>query len=261
MQDTQTVSPSPVPDFQPVTWLAIRTSLKMGLADFMAAPMYGLFFGAFYVVGGLAMWKVTQSTGQSYWLGLAVFGFPLIGPFSAVGLYEVSRRLENGEPLKWGAVLAVVFRQKDRQVPSICMAIVMIFLFWFFIAHMIFALFLGVTSMVNVSTSYDIFLTANGLTMLAVGSVVGGGLAFLTYAIALFALPMLLERELDVITATVTSFNQVVSNSAVLLLWGVIIAGVLFVAMLPAFLGLLVVLPLLGHSSWHLYRLVTKPAP
>ncbi|MGB8621304.1 MAG: DUF2189 domain-containing protein [Paracoccaceae bacterium] len=250
--------PSRVPEVQPLARADLGRALRQGWADFLAAPAYGLFFGGIYVLGGLAMLWVTRTTGQVYWLALAVFGFPLLGPFAAVGLYEVSRRLETGQALNWGGVLSAVWRQKDRQLPSICAIIVLIFLFWSFIGHMIFALFLGLSTMTNISTSYGVFLTPNGLMMLAVGSAVGGALATLIFAITVTGLPLLLDREIDFVTAMIVSVKSVTANPGAMLPWGALVALLLFAGMVPLFLGLLIVLPVLGHATWHLYRMALK---
>ena len=250
-----------VPPLGSVTASMLTESLRRGWADFRRAPLFGLFFAAVYIVTGLVFALVTWQTGHSYWLVFAAVGFPLVGPFAAVGLYEVSRRLERGMPLEFGAILGVVVQQSRRQLPSICAIILFMFLVWFFIAHMIFALFMGFATMTNVSTSFDIYLTREGLTMLAVGSLVGAGFALLLYMITVISLPLLLDREVDFVTAMITSFQTVAANPAVLIPWGLVIAALTFAAMVPWFLGLFVVLPLLGHATWHLYdQIVTAGA-
>lgn len=256
MSEMTVPGPGEAPVINTINRSDLRTALAKGWADFRAAPKFGLFFGGFYVVCGLWMLLVVQITGQVYWLAILVFGFPLIGPFAAVGLYEVSHRLDIGQPLVWREILGVIWQQKDRQLPSICAIIIFIFLFWSFIGHMIFALFLGFSTMTNISTSYEVFLTANGLAMLAFGSAVGAALAALIFAITVISLPLLLDREIDFVTAMITSFKTVARNIVTMGEWALIIAVLIFAGMVPFFLGLVVVLPVLGHSTWHLYRAV-----
>ncbi len=246
--------PHGAPELRQVDGAMIKTALQKGWEDFKAAPIYGAFFGAFYAAGGILMYWITQATGQSYWLILAALGFPLIGPFAAVGVYEVSRRLEAGEPLDWGGVLGVMRRESARQIPSLAVLVMGVFLIWVFLSHMMFALFMGRMTMVNVFSTWDIFFTPNGLTFLVAGTVVGGGLAFLLFALTVFGMPMLLDREVDYITAITTSFEEVMRNPKPMIAWGALVVAALIVAMLPLFLGLVVVLPVLGHATWHLYR-------
>jgi len=159
-----------------------------------------------------------------------------------------------GGALVWGEILGVIFRQKDRQIPSMAAVIVVFFLFWNFLAHMIFALFLGKATLTNITTSIDIFLSPPGLAMLAVGSVVGAVFATLLFALTVVSLPMLLDREVDFVTAMLTLFGVVAASPVVMLSWGALIGTSLFLAMLPGFAGLFVVLPVFGHATWHLYR-------
>ncbi|MDO9524204.1 MAG: DUF2189 domain-containing protein, partial [Gemmobacter sp.] len=170
--------------------------------------------------------------------------------------YEVSRRMERGAPLDWPGVLGVIFRQKDRQIPSLAAVIVVFFLFWNFLAHMIFALFMGLQVMTNISSSWSVFLTMQGLLMVTVGSLVGAVFSAVLFCLTVVALPMLLDREVDFVTAMLTSLDCVRANPVVMLTWGALIAVLLFAGMVPFFLGLFVVLPVLGHASWHLYRRV-----
>ncbi|OWU83346.1 membrane protein [Oceanicola sp. 22II-s10i] len=247
-------TPKPgLPPIRRVTFDMLRTALKRGARDMIQAPVYAILFSAPYVLTGWVLGWITLVTGQSYWLIFAAVSFPLIGPFAAVGLYDVSRRIEQGRPLVMSEILTVVTRQSRRQLPSICAIIVFLFLVWFFIGHMIFALFMGLSVMTNVSSSYEVFLTMNGLTMLAVGSVVGAGFAVLLYMITVISLPLLLDREVDFVTAMIVSFTTVTVNPVPMLAWALFIAVLTFVAMMPYFLGLFIALPLLGHATWHLY--------
>lgn len=245
---------SAVPRINTLTGADIRASLAAGWRDLKAAPLYGLAFAVVYVAAGWALYVFLAVTGQIWWALPITLGFPLLGPFAAVGLYEVSRRLEAGEALTWGGVFGVILKQRYRQLPTMAWVVLVFFLFWNFLAHMLFALFMGLEAMVNVSTSLGYLFTVNGLTMLGVGTLVGAVLSTLLFAITVFSLPLLLHKELDFVTAMIVSFQAVQRNAGVMLGWGIAVAGLLFVGMLPGFLGLLVVLPLLGHASWHLYR-------
>ena len=232
----------------------LTAALRAGWHDFLAAPHYGLLFACIYVIGGWLIYVAVTGAGQLWWTLPAAAGFPILGPFIACGLYDVSRRLEAGLPLDRHATLLVIFRQKDRQIPSIAAVIVVFFLFWNFLSHMIFALFLGNAVMTNVSSSLAVFATPAGLTMLAVGTAIGAAFSTLLFCLTVVSLPMLLEREVDFVTAMLTSCAVVAESPVVMLGWGAFIAAVLFVAMLPGFFGLFLALPVLGHASWHLYR-------
>lgn len=245
------------PEMREVSFAMLKEALRLGWQDMKRAPGFGFVFSSAYIGLGLILLAITYSTGKSYWLIFAAVGFPLIGPFAAVGLYEISRRLEQGRAMDLYQIFGVVVLQSKRQLPSICVIVIMIFLFWFFLAHMIFALFMGLSTMTNVSSSFDVYLTSNGLMMLAVGTVVGAIFSLLLFAITVMSLPLLLDREVDFVTAMIVSFQTVAQNPAPMLAWGGFVGMLTLLALLPAFLGLYFVLPLLGHATWHLYRQIS----
>lgn len=243
---------SPLPDIRDLGFDDLAAALRLGWGDFRRAPRFGLFFSAVYVLGGFLM--AWLGAGHVAWVLAASLGFPLVAPFAAAGLYEVSRRMEAGEPLTWEGVLGVVWRERTRQLPWAGAIIVIYFLFYTFLAHMLFAMFMGLAPLTNVSTSWEAFLTPNGLTMIAVQIGVGGLLAFLLYALTVVSLPLLLDREVDFVSAMILSFNAVARNPVVLGAWALLVAAATLLALVPWFLGLVVVLPVLGHATWHLYR-------
>ena len=243
-----------VPQINTVGFGDLRAALALGWRDVTRAPLYGIGFSLVYVLGGwLVFWALTTK-GQLWWTLPASAGFPILGPFIAVGFYEISRRLEAGEPLSWPAIAGVILRERNRQIPSMAAVIVIFFLFWNFLAHMIFALFLGTRSLTNITSSLEVFTTPNGLMMLGIGTALGAAIATLLFALTVVSLPLLLEREVDFVTAMLTSIGLVTANPLVMLTWGAVVAAGLFLAMLPGFLGLFLALPLFGHATWHLYR-------
>ena len=255
---TPNADPTPLPEINQITPATIPAVLRAGWADFRRAPLFGLFFSAVYVGGGVMLYLVFGRGGQEWWLMPFILGFPLLAPFAAIGLYEVSRRLEAGEELSWGKVLGVVFAQKDRQLPSMAMVILLMFMFWVFVAHATFALFMGVASLTNITSSPEVLFTGNGPVMLLVGTTIGAGFALALFSFTIVGLPLLMEREVDFISAIILSVRAVTENPVSLGLWGLTIAMCLFAGMLPMFLGLFIALPVLGHASWHMYRRLTE---
>ncbi len=246
------IAPSAPPEIATVTLPELWSALKAGLWDFRTAPAFGIAFSAFYVVAGLILWWI--GAGTFLWTLAFALGFPFVAPFAAVGLYEVSRRIEADEPLVWREVLGVVWSERRRQLPWMGAILAIIFLFWSFFAHMTFAMFMGLGTLTNVNTSWEAYLTPNGLTMMAMQFVVGAGVAFLVFGLTAVSLPLLVDREIDFVTAMLTSLRTVSRNRFVMGVWAFFIAASILVSLTPAFLGLFIALPVLGHATWHLYR-------
>jgi uncharacterized membrane protein len=242
-----------VPELSPPTVALLRRALVLGWRDFVAAPAFGILVAVLCLIAGWGMTALTVWAGHTFWLVLGVFGFPLAAPFAALGTYEVSRLRGMGERPSVGRVLRVLWAERGRQLPFLSALMMVALLFWFFLGHMIFALFLGLKPMTNIMSSADVFLSVDGLMMLGLGSAVGAGFGLLLYAMCVIGLPLLLDREVDYVTAMLRSISIVIANPVVMIGWAAMIAVLLFLAMLPAFLGLLVVLPWLGHASWHVY--------
>jgi uncharacterized membrane protein len=249
--------PNAAPTPRTLTFSNLTSSLKLGFHDFTAAPLIDLFFASFFVVAGLVMAWITYVTGTTFWLVLAVLGFPLIGTLAALGFYETSRRRIAGEPITFDAIAHIVWHHKNGQLPWLATIIVVIFLFWFFQGHMIFALFLGLAPMTNISSSLDVFAGINGITMLGFGSIVGAIFAVLIFSLSVLGIPMLCDRDIDFITAMIRSIGAVRRNPVLYLAWGFFLAVVTLAAMVPLFLGLFIAMPILGHATWHLYKRVT----
>ena len=257
MSDTSHILPeaSKVPEPRKMAPGDLAAALAAGWRDFRRKPVMGLIFSLIYVVGGWLVYLFLFVTEQVWWALPFTVGFPLIAPFLAVGLYEVSRRLEAGqEDWLYRDIFGVVWRQRLRQLPLMSWVIIVYFLFWSFFAHMLFALFMGPSVLMNVSSSYAYLLQPEGLMMLLVGTGFGAAFAFVLFCLTVISLPLLLDKELDFVTAMLTSIAVVKRNPKVMIAWGVVIAGLTFAAMLPALLGLVIALPVLGHASWHIYR-------
>lgn len=234
----------------------LSAALAAGWRDFRACPWVGLALAGIYVAGGWLLYFAFFRLGQVVWLIPAAGGFPIVAPLIAVALYEVSRQRAAGQAPGWRTAAAGVRGRGDDQVLLLAGILFVGVTFWVIIAHALFAVFLVQSGMGSESLAF--FFTPSGLEMLAVGGAIGAGITLLFYAITVISLPLLVDREVDVLTAMVVSVAAVRANPAVMLAWGVLIAVALGLAMLPLFLGLFVVLPVLGHATWHLYRRVVR---
>ncbi|MCA1244241.1 DUF2189 domain-containing protein [Stappia stellulata] len=242
---------------------AIVDALGEGMRDFRKAPRFGLFFGGVYALGGIFVLLTASAFHMSYLSYPLAIAFGLIGPFVAVGLYEVSRRLEKDEPLDWYGVLAVIWAQRRRELAWMAFVVLFVQIMWMYQVRLLLALFLGFQSFASFSAFVEVVVTTpEGLMFLLIGNIVGAALSIVLFSLTVVSFPMLLDREVDFITAMITSVRAVVTSPAPMIGWALIITVTMLLSMLPVFAGLLVTLPVLGHTTWHLYRkLVPEPQP
>jgi uncharacterized membrane protein len=247
------------PEVRALSFADLRDCLAAGWADFRRAPAFGLFFGAFYAAGGLLIFALLFRLNMIYMAIPLVIGFMLIGPFVAVGLYEVSRSLEQGRSPSWSGVLGVMFRQREREF--VWMSFVTLFLFWIWIyqIRLLLALFFGLRTFSSFAGFVELLGTPNGIAFLLTGTVIGALLSLALFSLTVVSFPLLLDREVDFITAMITSVKSVLQSPLPMIAFGIVIVVLTFLSAATAFLGLLVVMPLLGHATWHLYRRVVAP--
>lgn len=233
----------------------VGRAITLGIGDFRANLRFGLFFGAIYAMGGLFIVAALKVYHLPWLIIPVAIGFPLIGPFIAVGLYEISRRREQGVPITWPGILAEVFRQRERQLSWMAFVVLFIFWIWIYQVRLLFALFLGYKAPAEFDALMIMLVsTSQGLLFLGVGTIVGAVIATILFSVTVVSMPLLLDHEVDFITAMITSIRAVVENPIPLLTFGFLVGTLAVAAMIPAFLGLLVALPVLGHATWHLYR-------
>lgn len=254
-EQTATYQPPKMPDVRAVSFQTIRECLQAGLRDFLRAPLFGLFFGGIFTLGGLFI-LLCLTYFQMPWMIIPIaIGFPLIGPFVAVGLYEVSRRLSAGQPLVWRDILLVMFRQRERQLSWMAFVVLFVFWMWIYQVRLLLALFLGFKSMSTIPKFIEVVTTTQeGLLFVAVGTVSGAILSFVLFSATVIAMPLLLDRELDFISAIIVSFKTVLKSPVPMIGWGIVVVVLAVIGMIPAFLGLIIVMPVLGHATWHLYE-------
>ena len=224
--------------------------LLLGWRDLMAAKGIGLFYGACFLFMAMVLGAVFRSKPE-YAMSIAS-GCLLVGPFLAMGLYEVSRRRELGMLPELGASLTC-WDSHLRSMGMLVLVLIVLELLWGRASLVVFAVFFN-TGMPSTTGVINAIFNPENWEFLAVYVVVGGIFAGLVYAISVVSIPMILDRDTDAISAAITSLQVVFGNVAVMLLWGVLITSLVVVAFIPWGLGLLVIGPWLGHASWHAYR-------
>lgn len=244
-----------VPQIRRLSMDDIRASLRAGVADFAACRSDVAFLALVYpLVGLLLAWFALDRTLVPLLFPL-ISGFALLGPVAAVGLYEMSRRREAGEEPQWSDALAVVRSPSFGAILLLGVALGAVFLVWIMAAHAIYALTLGPEAPGSLGTLVrDALTTGPGWAMILIGCAVGFLFAAAVLATSVVSFPLLVDRYVGLPVAVTTSMRVATENPGPIAAWGLIVAAGLVVGSLPFFLGLIVVMPILGHATWHLYR-------
>jgi uncharacterized membrane protein len=232
---------------RPWVWLAA------GWRDMMAAPHISFGFGALAVISSFILVAGLAMQDMEYLILPLAAGFMLLGPLFAVGLYETSRLLEQGERPTLMKV-ALAYRRNGVQISGIGLVLMMAVLAWIRVAFLIFALFFSSEPPAFDQLVDRIFFSVETIPFLLTGTMFGAVIAAGVFSIAVVSIPMLLDRDTDVFTAMATSIAVVRENVRPMIVWAFLVALFTSAGMVTGFVGLGLALPLIGHASWHCYR-------
>jgi uncharacterized membrane protein len=242
------------PKVRAITVDDISAALSEGMRDFRAAPAFGLLVGILYALGGNVLFWAAASFDFLFIAYPLAAGFALVAPFAAVGIYETSRRIAGGGDVSTTALIGAVPAHARRELGYMALVTAFGMIAWIYAAGFVYALFFGLRPLDYTDIVTAVVSTPRGIAFLIAGNIIGAVMATVIFSVSVVAYPMLLDRDVDFVTAMITSIRAVFAAPLVMLGWGIFVGTLLGVAILPMFLGLIVVLPLLGHATWHLYR-------
>jgi uncharacterized membrane protein len=235
-------------------------ALRLGIADFREKPSHYVFLCLMYPIAGIVLAVATSSANLLPVIFPLMSGFALIGPIAAIGLYEISRRREAGMDTSWRHAFDVT---RSPAFPSIVTGGLMLFalfVVWLVAAQTLYANVFGDVFPRTISAfSSEVFGTPEGMQLILWGNLIGLGFAVIVLATTVVTFPILLDRDIGLAAAMETSLRATIANPVQVFCWGLIVAVSLAVGTIPLFVGLALAIPILGHSTWHLYRKLVAP--
>lgn len=233
----------------------LRDALARGLDDFQAAPTQLVFLGILYPIIGLVLARMAFGQEVLPLLFPLVSGFALVGPIAATGMYELSRRREQGDPVSWLNAFDVLRSPSIASIVAMAVLLLAVFVVWLGAAELIYHAAFGDATPATPSAFLRALMdTSAGWMLIVVGNAVGFLFALLVLTLTAVSLPMLVDRNVGPIVAMRTSARAMATNPVPMLAWGLTVAVLLVLGSIPLFVGLAVVVPVLGHATWHLYR-------
>ncbi len=252
--DTLPANRATGPALRKIAIVDILGAIAAGMRDFRNAPLYGFGIGAIYTIGGWVLIMLLLRFDLPFLVYPLAAGFALIAPFVATGFYAVSQALERGETLSWSAVWRAVRGALGRDLGWMALVTGFSLFIWMDIAALLFFGFLGLKAYSAAELLREIFTTPMGLLFLLIGNAVGTALALAVFSFSVISFPLLFDRDIDFITAMITSVKLVLASPKAMVFWCATIAALIALSLLSGLVALPVVLPILGHASWHLYR-------
>jgi uncharacterized membrane protein len=237
-------------------------ALARGIDDFMAMPSHAVFLCVIYPILGIFLVAFTLDNSLLPLAFPIAAGFALIGPLAAIGLYELSRRREAGLDSSSVHAFDVAYSPSLPAIIALGVLLMAIFLVWIAVAEAVYIANFGYHGPGTLQEfAHNVLFTPAGWTMIVVGTGIGFLFAVAVLTIGAISFPLLLDRDVGAAVAVATSIRVVAANPGTMVLWGLIVAALLFVGSIPFFIGLTVVMPVLGHATWHLYRKAVEPDP
>jgi uncharacterized membrane protein len=255
--------PEAMPSHVPVRTIGfteVKNALRAGVRDFLFMPTHLVFLGLIYPLFGIGLAALTFSGNALPLLFPLVSGFALVGPIAAIGLYELSRRRELGLDTSPRHAFDVLRSPSLPAILALGCILMIILLAWLLAAQALYwSIYGSVQPSSYVGFISEVLTTRSGWLMIVLGHAIGFVFAAAAFAIGVVSFPLLLDRDVGVICAIQTSLHAVASNPGPMAAWALIIAGLLMVGSAPLLVGLAIVMPILGHASWHLYRATVLP--
>lgn len=249
-----------LPEVRKIDLADLKEALAKGIDDFRAFPTHVVFLSIIYPIVGIALARLTLSYDFLPLLFPLATGFALVGPVAATGLYELSRRRELGLDVQWKDAFGARQSPSIDAITALGGLLLAIFVLWIAVAQAIYVATFGYAPAATIPNFLSqVFTTPQGWTLIVVGNAVGFLFAVTVLTISVVSFPLLLDREVGAVVALLTSVRSVLRNPLPMAAWGLIVAALLLIGSLPLFFGLAVVMPILGHSTWHLYRAVVVP--